>query len=333
MFISKQWDKIEIVRIRLMLIRTDESISVGVSPRSISLIKVANPDRQEVTARRGLLLFFPLLIALSTLFYWLIIVKHDNVAMALFMWTPGSAALATRLILREKFPTSTLFFNKRLLQPLAVALLAPLTIGLLAYGLAWKTGITPLVHFHASANIAALLSLTDTSSSLFALAGSLLLIIGGEIISASGEEIGWRGYMLPRLIRAGVPQPVLVGGIIWSLWHWPLLLLTPSSSTLPQIVVACIFLVTITSLGCISAHLRLTTGNLWPSILLHAAWNGIILEIFDACTKGADTSIWTGESGLLVAVMTILVAFVITRMRKGTKGRMLVTLKEDLMIS
>lgn len=305
-----------------MLVRTDEVISGIASPRSPSLVTVASLDRQKISAQRGLLLFFLLLVALSTLFYWLIIGKHDAMAMALFMWTPGSAALLTRLLLREKFPISSLFVNKRLLKPLVVALLTPLVIGLLAYGAAWKTGITPLVHFHVSTNVAFLLSLVGGNPSLLALTGSLLLIVGGEIISATGEEIGWRGYMLTRLIDAGVPQPILVSGIIWSLWHWPLILLTPSSSLLPQIVVACIFLVTITSLGCISAHLRLTTGSLWPSILLHAAWNGIILEIFDAFTKGADTSIWTGESGLLVACITILVALIITRTRRDRKSRL-----------
>ncbi len=302
-----------------MLVRTDEAIPGIASPRSPSLVTVASLDQQKTSAQRELLLFFPLLVALSILFYWLIIGKHDTIAMTLFMWTPGSAALLTRLLLREKFPMSSLFLNKRLVQPLAVALFTPLAIGLLAYGIAWKTGITPLVHFHVSTNVAFLLSLVGANPSLFALTGSLLLIVGGEIVSATGEEIGWRGYMLTRLIDAGVPRPILVSGIIWSLWHWPLILLTPSSSSLSQIVVACIFLVTITSLGCISAHLRLTTGSLWPSILLHAAWNGIILEIFDAFTKGADTSIWTGESGLLIACMTILAAFIITRTHRDTR--------------
>ena len=44
------------------------------------------------------------------------------------------------------------------------------------------------------------------------------------LIFASGEEIGWRGYMLTRLIDAGVPRPVLTSGLIWGLWHVPLVL-------------------------------------------------------------------------------------------------------------
>lgn len=303
-----------------MLIRTNETIPGILSSRSASLAKVANHDQQKTSAQRGLTLFFLLLVPLSTLFYWLIVVKHDALAISLFMWTPGSAALATRLVLREKFPTISFHLNKRLLQALAAALLTPLAIGLLSYGFALKTGLTQLVNFHLSANIASFLPLLSANPSLFVLVGGILLIAGGEIISATGEELGWRGYMLTRLIDAGVPQPVLVSGLIWSLWHWPLILLTPSASSFPQIVLACIFLITITSLGCISAHLRLTTGSLWPSILLHAAWNGFILEVFDAFTKGANTSIWTGESGLLVACITILAAFIITRTGRDTKG-------------
>jgi membrane protease YdiL (CAAX protease family) len=41
---------------------------------------------------------------------------------------------------------------------------------------------------------------------------------------AAGEEIGWRGYMLTRLIDARVPAPILTSGIVWALWHLPLVL-------------------------------------------------------------------------------------------------------------
>jgi membrane protease YdiL (CAAX protease family) len=72
-----------------------------------------------------------------------------------------------------------------------------------------------------------------------------------------------------------------------------------------------VFLVTITSLGCISASLRLKTGSIWPSIILHAAWNSILVEIADAFTRGTDTSLWTGEAGILVALTTTVIALLI----------------------
>ncbi|GAC1682112.1 MAG: hypothetical protein PVS3B1_23020 [Ktedonobacteraceae bacterium] len=296
-----------------MFVRTNCADARITSERYVSSVITTAHNERKTQAQRGLILFFTLLLSLSTLFYWLIIVKHDAFAMLFFMWIPGSAAIATHLLLREKFTVPSLpLSGRRLLQAAGIAVLTPLAIGLLAYGLAWKTGITALTNFHASANIASLLPFFGVNPSLLTLAGFVLLVACMEIISATGEELGWRGYMLTRLIDANVPQPVLVSGLIWSLWHWPFILLSSPANGLPQIVTAGIFLVTITSLGCISAQLRLSTGSLWPSILLHAAWNGIILEIFDALTKNVDASIWIGEPGLLVAGAALLAALIIT---------------------
>ena len=43
-------------------------------------------------------------------------------------------------------------------------------------------------------------------------------------MGAVTEEVGLRGYMLTRLFAARVPQPLFVSGVIWSLWHFPLIL-------------------------------------------------------------------------------------------------------------
>ena len=296
-----------------MFVQTNHAISSITSAHSISSIDVRAHREQRTRARRGLALFSLLLLPLSALCYWLIIARHNAAGTFFLMWTPGFAALVARLVQREQFPALSHHLNwRRVGQALGIALVTPFAIGLLAYGTAWRAGATPLTYFHASATIASFLPWIGANPSLLALAGFVFLIACSEIISATGEELGWRGYMLGHLIDAEVPQPIFVSGLIWSLWHWPLILLSSSTNGLPQLVTASIFLVTITSLGCVSAHLKLTSGSLWPSILLHAAWNGFILEIFDAFTKSADTSIWIGETGLLVALITMLAAFIIT---------------------
>ncbi len=55
--------------------------------------------------------------------------------------------------------------------------------------------------------------------------------LGADV--AAGEEIGWHGYMLTRLVDAGVAKPILTSGLIWGLWHVPLILgeVYPSRST------------------------------------------------------------------------------------------------------
>jgi hypothetical protein len=76
---------------------------------------------------------------------------------------------------------------------------------------------------------------------------------------AAGEEIGWRGYMLTRLIDAGVPRPVLVSGVIWGLWHVPLILGGVYLAGPPPIVSALLWMVVAISFSFVFARLRLET--------------------------------------------------------------------------
>ena len=48
--------------------------------------------------------------------------------------------------------------------------------------------------------------------------------MGLEADMDAGEEIGWHGYMLTRLVDAGMAKPILTSGLIWGLWHVPLIL-------------------------------------------------------------------------------------------------------------
>jgi hypothetical protein len=68
--------------------------------------------------------------------------------------------------------------------------------------------------------------------------------------------------------------------------------------------------------------LRLRSGSVWPAIVLHAAWNSIIQNPFDRSSVGPDVTLWVGESGVLVAVTTLIVGLVVyQRWRKdGAKS-------------
>jgi membrane protease YdiL (CAAX protease family) len=130
-------------------------------------------------------------------------------------------------------------------------------------------------------------------------------------VFSAGEEIGWRGYMLTRLIDAGIPRPILVGGFIWALWHVPLILSGQYASSSTPALSAMLFVVDIVAGSYLFAWLRLSSGSVWPPILAHASWNAVIQNVFDAYTRG--TSLWVGESGILVALIEIAVAIALTR--------------------
>jgi uncharacterized protein len=148
---------------------------------------------------------------------------------------------------------------------------------------------------------------------LLALTATIGTIIGA--LSAAGEEIGWRGYMLTRLIDAGVPRPVLVSGLIWGLWHVPLILAGVYVAGSSPVVSAMLFMITATSFGFVFARMRLETGSIWPAIALHGAWNSIIQGAFDPVSMGigAGATLWVGEAGILTALALVVAAVIFSR--------------------
>jgi uncharacterized protein len=136
-----------------------------------------------------------------------------------------------------------------------------------------------------------------------------------SIRTAAGEEIGWRGYMLTRLIDAGVPKPLLVSGTIWGLWHVPLILGGVYLAGPPPVFSASLWMVVAVSSSFVFARLRLETGSVWPAVALHASWNSVIQIAFDPASTGAEVTLWVGESGILVTLTMIVAAVIFARGR------------------
>jgi membrane protease YdiL (CAAX protease family) len=103
----------------------------------------------------------------------------------------------------------------------------------------------------------------------------LALIIGAIVVSTwvqAGEEIGWRGYALPRLAsRVGLATASVILGVIWSVWHLPLFFIPGSGSDGQSFP---IYLLSVTAMSVAMAWLFWrTTGNLLVVMLMHAAIN------------------------------------------------------------
>jgi membrane protease YdiL (CAAX protease family) len=265
---------------------------------------VSSPDLRR-TARRGLAIYFALVVVISGSLEAYYIFINPELLGTLFgllalMWSPAVASVIARLVLREGFSdVSFRFGGLRTLPWYALGLGVPLAVGILAYGGAWLTG---LVGFQGGAG-AFLVGLVSAAT---------WITIYGFIFTA-GEEIGWRGYMLTRLVDAGVPRPVLVSGLIWALWHLPLILSgIYAAGPYPALSVV-LFVVSITSTSFVYARMRLETGSIWPVIFAHSAWNSIIQGPFDGATKGANAALWTGESGIFTVIVLVVVAVLVSR--------------------
>ena len=260
-------------------------------------------------ARRGLLLFFAALIPLSALLQAGIIGAGGLLSpgpggvplVLVLMFVPTLAAIIARVVNRDGAEWGMFRLGgRRGLVALVESWLLPVVVGGLAYGAAWATG---LVGFAPP----------DAGAFLAALGQALTLITVIACLSAAGEEIGWRGYLVLRLVEAGVPWPGVVSGLLWAAWHVPLILAGSYASGPNAAVSVAGFVVGVTAIGVLMARMRLLTGSLWPAILLHGAWNAVIQGAFDPAVTGPGAALWTGESGLLTAITLVVVTALLTR--------------------
>lgn len=289
----------------------------------------AQPDQTAASvqkARQGLAIYFPVLIIGSGIVEWLIVRDRNAIQNHLWlafllMWMPAFSSFVARLTLREGIRDVSFRFGGLVgLRAIGVAVLMPLVVGTVAYGIAWATGLAGFSALAPSPRALAMIPGLTPLGGLSAMPRFLaFLVLYATVfaaigcVSAAGEEIGWRGYMLTRLVAAGVPQPLFVSGLIWSVWHFPLILTGVYAAGPSPGVSAALFLVDVMGIALVIGVLRLRSGSVWPAVVLHGAWNSIIQGPFDRSSVGAGATIWVGESGVLTAVVCLTVGLIVYR--------------------
>ncbi len=148
--------------------------------------------------------------------------KKENVAAVVYalgafgMFAPTVANLLTRWITKEGMENSFLALNLRgngkyYLASVGVKLLE----AVFGMFLVWKLffGDVPLTEMFPGEDMS-----TKLAGFVLQLAFSIIVFF-----PAFGEEWGWRGYLGPKLeLLMSKPMAILVGGILWGLWHAPL---------------------------------------------------------------------------------------------------------------
>ncbi len=196
---------------------------------------------------------------------------------ALAMWGPGIAAILTTLVVQKK-PFRSLNLNR--LGPKRYYLWAwflPPVLSIVAGLLTLLFGIAKLdLNFtmirDAMASAAGGGSVPEGLIVVIQIAFAFLLAPFINVIFALGEELGWRGFLLPNLMPLGQRKAILVSGLIWGLWHAPAV---AQGLNYPGYPVAGVFMMIVFCilLGTIFSWLYLNTKSPWVAALAHGSIN------------------------------------------------------------
>lgn len=222
----------------------------------------------------------------------------------ILMWIPGVASLLFRLVGREGF--SDVGWRLRPARYLAWGYLIPVGCAIVTYGLAWAVGA---VAFDPPAKV---LAAGGSPYLSWLIAAGINAVVGVAIANllSFGEELGWRGYLLTRLEEGGLPAPLPLSGLIWGLWHLPVILFGDyATSGLPWLS-GLQFMVVVTLAAVVVGWLRLASGSVWPAVLAHSVHNVFYQGVFGQWLNGELEPFLAGEQGVFsMAAYGLVVLF------------------------
>jgi len=148
--------------------------------------------------------------------------------------------------------------------------------------------------------------------------GMLFVLFLPSVITATGEEIGWRGFLLPKMSEIwNVKTAIVVSGLIWAIWHFPLMIAGVYKPGTPLLYQLSMFTIEIIAVTAIMAFIRLNSKSVWPAIILHASHNYFDQIIFSPLTNEAKSAYFVGETGVITAILLVLIALFVMRKKNS----------------
>jgi membrane protease YdiL (CAAX protease family) len=140
----------------------------------------------------------------------------------------------------------------------------------------------------------------------------------GSLARALGEEIGWRGFLVPELSKTtSFTVTAIFSGIVWACWHYPGLIWGDYNAGTPSWYGMTCFTVMVVAIAVVFAWMRLKSGSLWTGAILHASHNLYVQGIFTPLTADRGKTAWfIDEFGAVLPLITILFAIYFWRRRK-----------------
>jgi hypothetical protein len=167
---------------------------------------------------------------------------------------------------------------------------------------------------------------TATGLAVFHLGGTqpmwevlmLLLVVGTPVsaLLAFGEEYGWRGYLLPRLLPLGEVRASLVVALIWAPWHLPVLLVGLNFPGKNPLAVLGMMTAGVLALSLLFTRFFVAAGGAVVTVaLLHGSLNAFSDRLADPAHLAGDPFVVSvgGVLGILVTLAAVGVAYGVRR--------------------
>ena len=274
--------------------------------------------------KRAIFLYLLLTLLLSAPI-WGVIIRAGHMKQLpvfLLMWCPGTAGIICCLLLRRSL--GSLGWRRPGARYLAIAYALPIAYAGLAYGAVWVAGLGGL-NSTFLAEIARQMRQHLPIWAMIAIYGAITGTLGVafSVLSALGEEIGWRGFLVPELAKQmSFTQLSVVSGVIWGLWHTPELLFAGYNAGTNRAYGFVCFMLMVVAVSFVFAWLRLKSNSLWPAALLHGAHNAYVQGVFDQLMRDTGHTRWiTTEFGAGMIVTIGIFAIYFWGRRAEVEGR------------
>lgn len=262
----------------------------------------------RMISKKGLTVFMALVVLLSGIIEAVYCAGGPDWLTAILMWIPALSAFIAAIVSlidkKEKYNPikHARLTGIKLCNPLYILLgvVIPFIYLFIPYRIYWT------MHPENFAYSGVAFSVVMKDLTVYTVVYVLI-----SLITALGEEIGWRGFMLPAFMhRIGDKAAIAAVGIFWCLWHFPLLIFGDYMEGTPLWYQLIAFVLCIFPVAVIAGILTIKSNSVWPAAFLHAAHNAYDQMVFAVITKGDDRMYFVSETGVFTIICAWIIAII-----------------------
>ncbi|SEG41043.1 CAAX protease self-immunity [Butyrivibrio sp. Su6] len=259
--------------------------------------------------KKSIVVFYVITLLISAVVEGITIITGCRATILILMWVPGIVGIICSRVFYPK--AHALGVKKFKPRYLLLAILIPNAYLIPSYMLSWAILKDPTIGVDELAQ-------RFTNGIAFDIPGICVLFIAFipmlilSMVTAAGEELGWRGYAFPILARLyGTKKAILINGSIWAVWHMPIILSGQYQASVNIIYGLISFFIEVMILTMIFCWSRNSSGSVIPAIILHASHNLVDQSYLQPLSTNANVPYLSGEQGIITIIVGALVAIVL----------------------